>query len=594
MTDSGTVNSKHKVRKSMVAGLRAIMLIIVLLLSISFFVSVFYIVNKERRENIKSEAVTTLNTISESITSDIERYKEISRLVMMDEGFVDYLKATGQPVDAVFVNNTRTSIMRVLNPTTMVDSVFGFRDDGEYIVSNRNRYSIDIYDIKDSAFRRRIEEQKGGAVLTINADGAIERVVGRPLISIGRDVYEVSTQKRIGMMIMNISCTFIDRKLVSITDKKIAVIGSDGELLSGNSDVLGLLEGIAIGDEIVHREIDDGGNDVLLSVQKISGMPFFIAVATPIESGFVMYGTVYVILALLAVFMLAIFIAGMYINRNVTKPVMDLTEALEKNREKGTLDQININIPQNEIGLLKDSYNGMVERVNELFGKLLENEQTIRRAEMRMLHEQIKPHFLYNSLETIGYLAMEAGADDVRKALETLGSFYRNFLSKGEREISLKTELSITKDYLALQKLRYGDFLTDEYDIDPETLDCRIPKLILQPIVENSIYHGIRLKGEMGTIRITSRFVDGVLHLSVYDTGIGMPEEQIREILAKKHYNGDTDSSFADIYDTSDSFGLWGTIERVRGFCECEDVVRIQSEQGEYTEVEFIIKPSVK
>ena len=569
------------------------MLLIVFLLSVSFFVSVFYIVNKERRENITREAVTTLNTLSESISSDIERYKEISRLVMMDDGLVRFFKATGTPVDAVFINNTRSSIMRVLTPTTMVDSVFGFRDDGIYIVSNRNSYSMDFNIIDDPGWKQTIEEQKGGAVISVNADGAIVRVVGRPLVSISRVVFEINTQKRIGMMIMNISSAFMDEKLTSLSDKKIAVVGTDGLLLSGNDSVPAYLNGLdaEFGEEIVYKEIKDGNDDLLLSVKQIPGMPILIAIATPIESGFSMYGTIYVIIGLLLVFLFAIGMAGMYITRNITIPISDLTRALDETKEKGTLKKLDINIPENEVSVLKDSYNGMVERVNELFDKLLDNEKTIRRAEMRMLHEQLKPHFLYNSLETIGYLAMEDGAEDVRKALETLGSFYRNFLSKGEREIPLRTEISIIKDYLALQKLRYGDILTDEYDIAEDTLNCRIPKLILQPIVENSIYHGIRLKGEMGLIRISSRFENGLLHLSVYDTGIGMPQEQIDEILSKKRYNGDTDSAFADIYDASDSFGLWGTIERVRGFCEDDNAVRIRSEQGEYTEVEFIIKP---
>ncbi|MBQ3913341.1 MAG: histidine kinase, partial [Lachnospiraceae bacterium] len=468
---------------------------------------------------------------------------------------------------------------------------FGFRDDGIYIVSNRNRYSMDFSIINDPEWKQAIEDQKGGAVISVNADGGISRVVGRPLVSIGRTVYDVNTQQRIGMIIMNISSAFMDKKLISISDKKIAVIGTDGTLLSGNDSVSAYLDGIDIGGDIVHKDIRDGNQALLLSVCRIPDMPVCIAVATPIENGFVMYGTIYVLLGLLLVFMFAIAIAGMYITRNITKPISDVTQALDETREKGTLKKIDIDIPPNEIGVLKDAYNGMVERVNDLFDKVLDNEKAIRRAEMRMLHEQIKPHFLYNSLETIGYLAMEAGAEDVHRALETLGSFYRNFLSKGEREITLKTELSIIKDYLALQKLRYGDILTDEYDIAEDTLNCRIPKLILQPIVENSIYHGIRLKGEMGLIRISSRFVDGLLHLSVYDTGIGMPQEQIDEILSKRQYNGDTDSSFADIYDTSDSFGLWGTIERVRGFCENDDVVSIRSEQGEFTEVEFVIKP---
>ena len=590
MTDTGAGSKKVKSRKSMVSGLRAIMLLIVFLLSVSFLASVFYIVNKERRENITREAVNTLNTLSESISSDIERYKEISRLVMMDEGLVTFLKATGTPVDAVFINNTRSSIMRVLNPTTMVDSVFGFRDDGIYIVSNRNRYSLDFSVLNDPEWRQTIEDQKGGAVISVNADGGIARVVGRPLVSISRVVFDVNTQQRIGMMIMNISSAFIDGKLISISNKKIAVLGNEGTLLSGDPGVPGYVYDMDVSKDVIHKDIRDGNQALLLSVRQIPDMPIYIAVATPIENGFVMYGTVYVILGLVLVFLFAIAIAGMYITRNITKPISDVTQVLDETREKGTLAKIDIEIPQNEIGVLKDAYNGMVERVNDLFDKVLDNEKAIRRAEMRMLHEQIKPHFLYNSLETIGYLAMEDGAEDVHKALETLGSFYRNFLSKGEREITLRTELNIIKDYLALQKLRYGDILTDEYDIAEDTLNCRIPKLILQPIVENSIYHGIRLKGEMGLIRISSRFVDGLLHLSVYDTGIGMPQEQIDEILTKKSYNGDTDSAFADIYDTSDSFGLWGTIERVRGFCGRDDVVNIRSEQGEFTEVEFVIK----
>ncbi|MBO7634646.1 MAG: histidine kinase, partial [Lachnospiraceae bacterium] len=547
MTDMGAGGSKLRSRKSMVSGLRIIMLLIVFLLSVSFFVSVFYIVNKERRDNITREAVTTLNTLSESISSDIERYQEISRLVMIEDGLLRFLKATGTPVDAVFINNTRSRIMRVLNPTTMVDSVFGFRDDGIYIVSNRNRYSLDFSVLNDPGWLQTIEDQKGGAVISVNADGGISRVVGRPLVSIGRAVYEVNTQQRIGMIVMNISCAFIDRKLLPITGKKVAVLGTDGLLLSGDDSVSAYLDGIDIGGDIVHKDIRDGSRTLLLSVCRIPDMPVCIAVATPIENGFVMYGTIYVLLGLLLVFMLAIAIAGMYITRNITKPISDVTQALDETRKKGTLKKIDIDIPQNEIGVLKDAYNSMVERVNDLFDKVLDNEKAIRRAEMRMLHEQIKPHFLYNSLETIGYLAMEDGAEDVHKALETLGSFYRNFLSKGEREITLRTELNIIKDYLALQKLRYGDILTDEYDIAEDTLNCRIPKLILQPIVENSIYHGIRLKGEMGLIRISSRFVDVLLLLSVYDTGIGLPKEKIDVLLKKNSYNGDTDSAFADI-----------------------------------------------
>ena len=204
---------------------------------------------------------------------------------------------------------------------------------------------------------------------------------------------------------------------------------------------------------------------------------------------------------------------------------------------------------------------------------------------MRVLQEQIKPHFLYNSIETIGFLALDAGADKVHDALETLGSFYRNFLSKGDREIRLNQEINIVKDYLSLQKLRYGDIIEDEYDITEEAGHFIVPKLILQPLVENSIYHGIRLKGEKGLIKVSAYVSDDILYLKVRDTGVGMSEETIKKVLSTDRVKGDeTDSG---------SFGLWGTIERIRIYCNRDDVVSIASEPGEYTEIEIRIDRSV-
>jgi two-component system sensor histidine kinase YesM len=179
---------------------------------------------------------------------------------------------------------------------------------------------------------------------------------------------------------------------------------------------------------------------------------------------------------------------------------------------------------------------------------------------------------------------MDSGAENVHSALETLGSFYRNFLSKGDREVPFEKEISIIKDYLALQKLRYGDIFEDVYDIAEDTLDFVIPKLILQPIVENSIYHGIRLTGEKGIISIKSRLIDDDLHVWVKDTGVGMTKEQIDRIMS-----GEAGEELEPGTVPTESFGLWGTVERIRYFCGKKDIVRIESELGEYTEIEFTI-----
>jgi two-component system sensor histidine kinase YesM len=230
--------------------------------------------------------------------------------------------------------------------------------------------------------------------------------------------------------------------------------------------------------------------------------------------------------------------------------------------------------------MLEADYNDLIDHVNELIETLVEKEKVLQKAEMRVLQEQIKPHFLYNSIETIGFLALEAGADNVHDALETMGRFYRNFLSKGGRDIPFSREITIVKDYLSLQKLRYGDIIEDEYDITKEAEDFIVPKLILQPLVENSIYHGIRLKGEKGLIRISGRVSDGCLYVVVRDTGVGMSQEQIDEILSGEKRSGN---------DEDKSFGLWGTIERIRIYCDDRDCVNIRSEIGEFTEIEIKI-----
>lgn len=197
-----------------------------------------------------------------------------------------------------------------------------------------------------------------------------------------------------------------------------------------------------------------------------------------------------------------------------------------------------------------------------------------------MLQEQIKPHFLYNTLETISYMAVQENASKAHDALETLGSFYRNFLSKGDRDIPLKRELRITEDYLALQKLRYGDVFEDEYILDESTLDYMIPKLILQPLVENCIYHGVRLKGEKCVIRITTSMEEGGLHIIVYDSGVGMSAEQIKSVLEANEKDDNKELS---------GFGLRGTINRISYYYDSDNVVQISSEPGEYTQIDIYI-----
>lgn len=566
-----------------------LMLITVLaMFVVTFVVSSAFISQKERYDYEIRESETMINGVSGSISSSIGTLKNLSRLVMLNDAAVKFLRAKEYTVGDI--NDARYGVMDVMNATSNLDSIFIFRNDGGYMNTGKGRYIVDFELMEDYPWRNNILKERGGAIIMVNAGGAITRRNEETIITIARAIYDINSQKLTGILLMNFSTSMLDEAINSQGDKNLCIVTSDGEYLSGDEGMCGYFATEFLTDTIVHKMVDINGEKVMISGYQIPDTPLVVMSFTDSNINVMSNTTMYAMLSMVLVFIIAMILAANFITRNITKPIADLTGAIELTKKSGYLEKLNVKVPDNEIGTLSDSYNGMVDHVNQLFGELIEKEKSVQRAEMDALHEQIKPHFLYNTLETIGYMALSDGADDVHEALETLGSFYRNFLSKGEHDIPLSREISIIKDYLAIQKLRYGDVINDEYDIADNVLDWQIPKLILQPVVENSIYHGIRLKGEEGLIKITGYEEDGNLHLIVYDSGLGMEQDVIDKMLSTEPKDDKMEKEHSDVAKhLLSGFGLRGTIERVRYFCGRDDVVKIRSEVGEYAEIEFII-----
>ena len=487
---------------------------------------------------------------------------DVSRLVITDRRLVTFLKADISAVDDNMTNDARYGMMDILNAAEGVDSVMAFREDKKMVSTNRISYKYDQDLMNSGEWREAIYSNEGRATVTLNCGGVARRIDDKPLVTIERSINDINSQKRIGIMMMNISSNVFQDMLNKLRYDNICILGSDGSFIAGNEDYLNYYSpGFAVGG-IKNKNIKVANKRMLLSACSVDNYPIVIIRVSKYGTEGIPYGILYVLMVLLLVFVVLAIHMGLFIKTDITDPIYKLSESMEKNKRTGNLKTIDIEMPSSELDMLKDDYNNLIDHVNELIATLIEKEKTLQRAEMRVLQEQIKPHFLYNSLEI-------------------LGSCYRNFLSKGDRVIPLSREVQIVKDYLALQKLRYGDIFEDEYDIDEKTGKFILPKLILQPLVENSIYHGIRMKGEKESIKISSKLEDGFLHLKVRDTGVGMTQEQIDKILhSDRNFKGEIEG---------ESFGLWGTIERIRIYCGNNDVVRIDSEVGEYTEIEFII-----
>ncbi|MCR5508687.1 MAG: histidine kinase [Lachnospiraceae bacterium] len=548
---------------------------------ISFLVSMYLISERERRDYAMRDAGSALMTLSASISSSISNYTEISRLIMTEDRLTTFLKADSDSVSQSMINDARFGIMEILNVKEGVDAVFVFREDYIVAATDRVSYEYDHELLEKYSWKKDIYEARGKAVVSLNNNNVALKKDKTPVVTIGRAVYDIYTQKRTGILLMDISPEVFTKILNQQNYTNICILGTDGTYIAGKKEYEKYYSSDPGQGDIRYSSIDTGHGNELVAATRIEGLPIVLIRVSPFGTEGIPYSIIYVLMVLLFIFIITTLYIGAYIARNITSPILKLSKEMEKNKRSGELRKIDANLQYSELNLLKGDYNSMIDHVNELIDTLVNKEKTLRKSELRVLNEQIKPHFLYNSLETIGFLALDSGADNVHYALETLGSFYRNFLSKGDRVIRLSKEISIVKDYLSLQKLRYGDIIEDEYDIDDDTYDFMVPKLILQPLVENSIYHGIRLKGEKGIIRISAHLSDHTLKLTVRDTGVGMSNEQIEKILTKSAPDTDEEGS---------SFGLWGTIERIRMYCDDEDVVSIVSEPGEYMEISFTIR----
>lgn len=185
---------------------------------------------------------------------------------------------------------------------------------------------------------------------------------------------------------------------------------------------------------------------------------------------------------------------------------------------------------KDEIGMLGRSFNTMLAQINNLLDLTELQARQKREAELQALQAHIKPHFLYNTLDTINWMARKKGAMDVAEVVESLSQLFRIGLSKGNDMILLEQEIEHIYSYLQIQKARYKEKLNFNITIDPKLNNLSVIKLVLQPIVENAIYHGIKERRGPGHIEIIGEEQDGKLVLRVLDDGKGIPKEKLLKL----------------------------------------------------------------
>ena len=204
---------------------------------------------------------------------------------------------------------------------------------------------------------------------------------------------------------------------------------------------------------------------------------------------------------LLCVLGVAVAVAAFLVTSGILRPLWQLYDATGEIAEGNFAVRTNAKT-SDEVAVLSQGFNDMAGKMQELVDKVRDDEQKMRKADLRLLQEQINPHFLYNTLDTIVWMVEADMHDEAIEMLTHLSVFFRTVLSKGEDVISLGDEVLHTRSYLEIQQIRYSDILDYSIDLPEVFSDIRLPKMTLQPIVENALYHGVKEKRGKSSIRI--------------------------------------------------------------------------------------------
>lgn len=264
-----------------------------------------------------------------------------------------------------------------------------------------------------------------------------------------------------------------------------------------------------------------------------------------------------------------------YIPQSITKPIRKLSEVTDQ-VAKGNLSVRSDVRSGAEVTMLNDSLNTMIDKIEALLEQVTKEQVSLRKAEFELLQSQINPHFLYNTLDTIVWLAESGEQKRVVSMVGSLSDFFRASLNQGKDIVSIKEELQHVRSYLEIQQIRYQDILQYEINVPEELNSFMIPKITIQPLVENALYHGIKNKRGLGKIMITGVKEKEYFRLIIEDNGIGINKERLMQV-RKEISNSRTEGK--DIY------GLYNVNERIRLNFGEEYGITIESNYGEGTTV---------
>ena len=521
----------------------------------------------------------SLQMVEGNMESLLKNINDDSKIIAYNEVVQNTLQME-MPLDYESRANLQDAINQIAACCEGISSIYLFDNEGEAYTAG-NVYEVEeirSYLKETSMYQSELKKSGGSSKDSFVFSYQTYLDENRQIISFIRKIRNLDTMEDMGILAINIPATRILETFSQISlqnNMEIAVLDQDKNIIAASSEgdwlkEMSEKEKLKTGTEAFKVVLNDGKRYRIGKVESESQDWSVVAALPRSETLAAMQAyALFSVICILAGMGMCVFGASQ-ITRRINRPLKNILSSMEQVKE-GRLERVVVIETNAEMDELQKHYNQMLDETEQLMTQKVEEQRMRRKYELSLLQAQIKPHFLYNTFDSVCALAMMGETKAVYTMMQALGQYYRKSLHKGQQIIPVKEEIEIVENYLIIQSFRYDDVFEVEYDIDDSVKDCKTVKLILQPLVENAIYHGFRENDLQGTITIRAKDDGDYIKFQVEDDGIGMEKEKLDRIL----------------YCTEDSpekrFGLFGTIQRIQLYYQQENLVQIDSEVGKGT-----------
>lgn len=484
--------------------------------------------NIEINQTLKSTKVA-IGKSGNYIELYVDKLKVISNILAKDNETIDYLKETE---DEGRKKSLISQINNTIDSDSSIKSIIIVGKDGR-LVSNEKDLNISMS--KDMMKEKWYIDAIYGDSMPILTKARMQNFSmdkDNLVISISQEIIDEKGEN-LGVLLIDVKYKIIDNFLkdLNIGDKDFVFILNENKEVVYHKDT-NYFTDISLQNKLLqisNMKGYDSKNKALIEPYKIKDTDWTLyGVSSLGEIEVIKRNLIETIIFIGGVLLLLIAYSGSFLAGKITSPIEKLEEAM-RNIEEG-LAYVEIDSKGcYEAESLGNHFNYMVQKIKLLLEEISEKEKYLRTSELNILHSQINPHFLYNTLDTIVWMAEFNNTEKVISMTKALGDFFRLSLSGGSEITNIDKEFDHIRKYLFIQKERYGDKLSYKIDYDENIGTIKVLKIILQPIVENAIYHGIRQGDKNGEIYISAKKDNEDIIFQVVDNGIGFDIKKLEE-----------------------------------------------------------------